>query len=164
MSTDNKLKRPVLNSDNINRNNTFFKKIVNSYANWNADNSVEMEEYENDIISCLTEYNTDGYALARHLYDTVFVEPDSELVHILDDVGYLVRNLNNELTKQWVIENSLTIPSDVIGKKVTYNLSYRKGQGFITTIMNDTYQVTVDENPDKKGGLIVNYENIQLEV
>ena len=65
------------------------------------------------------------------------------------------------MLKQWVKENFLTIPDDVIGKKVNAKQGYKKYENhYITTIRPDTYEVTISDNINKKGGYIVGFENV----
>jgi len=156
-------KRPKLSKENINRENKHFKRVVDQYQKWCIDlGSDEPDEtYEKDIISCLSKYDLDGYALATHLKDTVYLEPDSELVDILDGVSTIKDSLTKEIIKQWTKENFLEIPSDVIGKKVNVKQGYNKYENhYITTIRPDTYEVTVSDKIDKNGGYIVGFENV----
>jgi len=163
MRLGDKVKRPVFNPDKIDRNNPSFKRLVDAYVRWQNDDSVDRSEFENDIIGCLKEFSQDGYALARHLENTIGLEPDTHLVEILDRVHSLKYAMLENLERQWVKENFLEISDDVIGKKVTYKQNWSEGSGFITTINKESYKVTVDTNPDKKGGYVINYENINFE-
>ena len=62
---------------------------------------------------------------------------------------------------RWVKENFLTIPSDVLGKKVNAKQLSRKYENhYITRIKSETYQVTVSDKIDKNGGYIVGFENV----
>jgi len=55
----------------------------------------------------------------------------------------------------------LTIPDDVIGKKVNAKQGIRKYENhYITGIKPETYQVTVSDKIDKNGGYIVGFENV----
>jgi hypothetical protein len=63
--------------------------------------------------------------------------------------------------KQWVKENFLTISDDVVGKKVNAKQGSRKYENlYITGIRPDTYQVTISDNINAKGGRIVGFENV----
>jgi hypothetical protein len=163
MNLKDAVKRPVFDVKKINRENPRFKHLVDSYQKWNSDNDIDepRSTYENDIIECLGHYDLDGFALAQHLKDYVYVEPDSELVHILDDVLFVKSSLEREMLNQWVKENFLTISDDVVGKKVNAKQGIRKYENhYITGIKPDTYQVTISDNIDKKGGYIVGFENV----
>ena len=166
MENSNKLIRPVFNSDNINRSDALFKQIVDDYIEWegNADAQLNRASYENDIIDCLKQFNKDGYALARYLDDKIQIQPDRRLVEILDDVHVVSRQLNDELVRQWVIDNQLKISETVIGKYVKYKQRFTSDSGYITTIKPTTYQVTVDKSPTTAGGWVIDYENIIFEV
>jgi len=103
----------------------------------------------------------DGFALAQHLSEYKYIEPDSELVHILEDVTFVKSSLETEMLSQWVKENFLTIPDDVVGKNVNVKQGIRKYENhYITGIKPETYQVTVSDKIDKNGGYIVGFENV----
>jgi len=157
------VKRPVFDAKTINRENPRFKSLVDSYQKWNQDDyfTEHRSTYENDIIECLEEYDLDGFALAQHLSEYKYIEPDSELVHILEDVTFVKSSLETEMLSQWVMENFLTIPDDVVGKNVNVKQGIRKYENhYITRIKPETYQVTVSDKIDKNGGYIVGFENV----
>jgi hypothetical protein len=57
----------------------------------------------------------------------------------------------------------LTIPDDVVGKKVNAKQGIRKYENhYITGIKPDTYQVTISDNINGKGGYIVGFENVTI--
>ena len=161
-----KLKRPELDVKKINRENKHFKHLVDSYMNWNQprgpyDYDEPRSTYEDDIIECIGYYNWDGFALAQHLSEYKYIEPDSDLVHILEDVISVKSSLEIEIEIQWVKENFLTIPDDVVGKNVNVKQGIRKYENhYITGIKPKTYQVTVSDKIDKNGGYIVGFENV----
>jgi len=163
-----KLKRPELDVKKINRENKHFKHLVDSYMNWNQprgpyDYDEPRSTYEDDIIECIGYYNWDGFALAQHLSEYKYIEPDSDLVHILEDVISVKSSLEIEIEIQWVKENFLTISDDVIGKKVNVKQGYKKYENhYITTIRPDTYEVTISDNINKKGGWVIRYEDVTL--
>ena len=159
------VKRPVFDAKTINRENPRFKSLVDSYQKWNQDDyfTEHRSTYENDIIECLERYDLDGFALAQHLSEYKYIEPDSELVHILEDVTFVKSSLETEMLSQWVKENFLTIPDDVIGKKVNAKHRYNKYENhYITGIKPETYEVTVSDDINKKGGWVIRYEDITL--
>jgi len=164
MKLQDKVNRPKFSRENINRENKHFKRVVDQYQKWCiSDGGYEetRETYENDIIDCLEEYDLDGFALAQYLSECKYIEPDSELVHILEDVTFVKRSLETEMLSQWVMENFLTIPDDVVGKKVNVKQGIRKYENhYITGIKPETYQVTVSDKIDKNGGYIVGFENV----
>jgi len=163
MKLKDAVKRPVFDAKTINRENPRFKSLVDSYQKWNQDDyfTEHRSTYENDIIECLEEYDLDGFALAQHLSEYKYIEPDSELVHILEDVSFVKSSLEIEMLSQWVKENFLTIPDDVVGKNVNVKQGIRKYENhYITGIKPETYQVTVSDKIDKNGGYIVGFENV----
>jgi len=164
MNLKDAVKRPELNSKTINRSNKAFVRMVDSYQKWNE--SITADEpratYEDDIFNCLFEYDLDGYNLAEYLKSKVNLAfCDAELVDILDDMIYVKKSLEDEMLKQWVTENFLTISDDVVGKKVNAKQCSRKYENhYITGIRPDTYQVTISDNINAKGGRIVGFENV----
>ena len=164
MKLKDAVKRPKLSKENINRENKHFKRVVDQYQKWcTSDGGYEetRETYENDIIECLERYDLDGFALAQYLSEYKYIEPDSELVHILEDVTFVKSSLETEMLSQWVKENFLTIPDDVVGKNVNVKQGIRKYENhYITGIKTETYQVTVSDKIDKNGGYIVGFENV----
>jgi hypothetical protein len=164
MNLKDAVKRPVLSEKTVNRSNKAFVRMVDSYQKWNESISADepRETYEDDIFNCLFEYDLDGYNLAEYLKSKVNLAfCDAELVDILDDMIYVKKSLEDEMLKQWVKENFLTIPDDVIGKKVNAKQGYKKYENhYITTIRSDTYEVTISDNINKKGGYIVGFENV----
>jgi hypothetical protein len=164
MKLQDKVTRPKLTKEKVNRENKHFKRVVDQYINWckqGGGYEETRETYEDDIIKCLFEFDHDGYYLATFLNENVYIEPDSELVDILDDVQFVVRSLTEEIIGQWTKENFLEIPSNVIGKKVNAKQGYKKYENhYITGIKPETYEVTVSDDINKKGGWIIRYENI----
>jgi hypothetical protein len=163
MNLKDAVKRPVLSEKTVNRSNKAFVRMVDNYQKWNESITADelRETYEDDIFNCLFEYDLDGYNLAEFLRDKVHLEPDAGLVDILDDMIYVKKSLEDEMLKQWVKENFLTISDDVVGKKVNAKQGIRKYENlYITGIRPDTYQVTISDDPKKYGGYIVGFENV----
>jgi hypothetical protein len=164
MNLKDAVKRPVLSEKTVNRSNKAFVRMVDSYQKWNESITADepRETYEDDIFNCLFEYDLDGYNLAEYLKSKVNLAfCDAELVDILDDMIYVKKSLEDEMLKQWVTENFLTISDDVVGKKVNAKHNLRKYENhYITGIKPETYQVTVSENATKQGGWIVGFENV----
>lgn len=163
MKLHDKVKRPTLSKEKINRDNKHFKRIVDQYERWCVDGGgyETRETYEDDIIKCLFEFDHDGYHLAEFLKEEVHIEPDSELVDILDGVNTAMRSLTNEIVGQWIKENFLEISSDVVGKKVNAKQGYSKYENhYITGIKPETYEVTISDDINKKGGWVIRYEDI----
>ena len=164
MKLQDKVNRPKFDVNKIDVNHPHFKRLVDEYVRWSDDTHYKLcsrEDYENDIRSCIDEYDLDGYHLAEHLKDKVYLEPDANLVDILDDAFYVKNEMMKEITKQWVKENFLVIPDDVVGKKVNCKIGYRKYENhYITTIKPETYEVTIAEDNTRKGGYVVGFEDI----
>ena len=164
MNLKDAVKRPVLSEKTVNRSNKAFVRMVDNYQKWNESITADelRETYEDDIFNCLFEYDLDGYNLAEYLKSKVNLAfCDAELVDILDDMIYVKKSLEDEMLKQWVKENFLTISDDVVGKKVNAKQGSRKYENhYITGIRPDTYQVTISDDSKKYGGYIVGFENV----
>jgi|TARA_R110000868_G_scaffold257971_1_gene515220 hypothetical protein len=165
MKLQDKVTRPKLTKENINRNNKSFKHLVDQYERWckEGGGNEPRSTYEEDIIKCLFEFDLDGYHLAEFLKEEVYIEPDSNLVDILDESFYVKNSLTREILEQWVKENFLDIPHDVIGKKANAKQGYHKYENhYITTIKPKTYEVTLSETSDRPGGYVIGFENITI--
>ena len=165
MKLQDKVNRPKFSRENINRENKHFNRVVDQYEQWcqGGGGYETRETYEEDIIDCLFESDTDGFALAQYLSECKYIEPDSELVYILDDVSIIKDSLTKEIIGKWLKENFLEIPSDVIGKKVNAKQGYKKYENhYITGIKPETYEVTISDDINKKGGWVIRYEDITL--
>ena len=163
MNLKDAVKRPVLSEKTVNRANKAFVRMVDNYQKWNESITADepRETYEDDIFNCLFEYDLDGYNLAEYLKSKVYLEPDAGLVDILDDMIYVKKSLEDEMLKQWVKENFLTISDDVVGKKVNAKQGSRKYENlYITGIRADTYHVTISDKINAKGGYIIGFEDV----
>jgi hypothetical protein len=89
------------------------------------------ETYENDIIDCIFEFDLDRYKLAEFLKYKVYIEPDSNLVDILDGVSTIKDSISTEILSQWVKENFLEIPND-FKTNSQYQIALQKSQLGIT--------------------------------
>ena len=161
----NTVVRPKFDPNKIDRNHKAFKTLVDQYQRWSQSGDIDesRETYENDIIGCLGHYNLDGYQLAKRLESTVYLEADSELVGILDDLFFVKDSLVRSMLKTWVDENSLTIDPSVVGKKVNAKQGFHKYENhYITGIRSETYEVTISTETGKNGGFVIDYENIQF--
>jgi hypothetical protein len=164
MKLDDPVTRPKFSKKMIDREFEPFKRMVNNYAKWNEYGGVDDPiEYENDIVACLLEPDLDGYYLAEFLKNKVWLEPNSELVEILDMASSVKYAIVNNAVKQWVKECCLTIPEDVVGKKVNAKQTgYVYEMHYITGISPETYEVTLSPDENRKGGYIVGFENVEL--
>ena len=163
MKLQDKVNRPKLTKEKVNRDNKAFKRVVDQYERWAREGGgyETRETYEDDIIKCLFESDHDGYHLAEFLKEEGYIEPDSELVDIMDGVSTAMHSLTEEIIGQWTKENFLEIPNDVIGKKVNAKQGYSKYENhYITGINPETYEVNIAEDINKKGGWVIRYENI----
>lgn len=143
------------------------EKLIKEYIIWsNEGEDLPTDDYDlyvEDIINCFDEVETDGYYLATFLKDKSYINPDTNLVNMLDDVYSIKRAITNEITKKWVIDNDMKLPDDIIGKKCNYKSGYKKYEGYyITTVNPFTYTVTIDKSKHRQGGIVCNFEDITI--
>jgi hypothetical protein len=164
MRLQDKVLRPKFDSSKIDSSNKNFKKIVDQYIDWYGDDyKCNREDYENDIRECLSEFDLDGYSLVKYLEDKSFIEPDARLVEILDNSIFVKQSIIREMTIQWVKENFLEIPENVVGKKVNAKMTFRNFTNhYITGIKPETYEVTIKDTPTRNEGYIVGFETVEF--
>ena len=143
------------------------EKLIKEYITWsNEGEDLTTDDYDlyvEDIINCFDEVETDGYYLATFLKDKSYINPDTNLVNMLDEIYSIKRAITNEITKKWVIDNDMKLPDDIIGKKCNYKSGYKKYEGYyITTVNHSTYTVTIDKSKHKQGGIVCNFEDITI--
>lgn len=161
---NDKVKRPVFNANKINADHPKFKKFVDEYVRWFDDFSYEQasrNEYEEDIRECLKQFDLDGYNLCKYLATYSHIDPDSDLVEILDRADSVKRAISEEMINAWIKENFLTIPEEVIGKKINAKQGIRSyNDHYIITIRPETYEIFIDSKPDSRSGYAVGFENV----
>jgi len=144
------------------------KRLVDEYIKWCdggevVTNQTNRHEYEEDIISCFNEFHLDGYYLAKHLEEKSYVDADSQLVELLDDIAQIKRNIKTEIIKKWAIDNDMKLPENIMGSKCKYKLGFVPCmEGFITAARPETYEVCIDKDPSRKGGYIVGFEDVTM--
>ena len=144
------------------------KRLVDEYIKWCdggevVTNQTNQHEYEEDIISCFNEFHLDGYHLAKHLEEKSYVDADSQLVELLDDIAQIKRNIKTEIIKKWAIDNDMKLPENIMGSKCKYKLGFVPCmEGFITAARPETYEVCIDKDPSRKGGYIVGFEDVTM--
>lgn len=151
--------RPKLSVETINRQHKRYLKAWEEYKGWYE---VEGDEAKQDLFDELileSEREPDGYDLAKYCDSYHGIVPDAHLVEILIDFHYVFCALRDEAVENWVKENNLTIPKDVVGRKI--NARFYKDY-FITGINPETYAVTVREDKTKQGGYVVNFEDVKF--
>jgi len=144
------------------------KRLVDEYIKWCdggevVTNQTNRHEYEEDIISCFNEFHLDGYYLAKHLEEKSYVDADSQLVELLDDIAQIKRNIKTEIIKKWAIDNDMKLPDNIMESKCKYKLGFVTGmEGFITAVRPETYEVCIDKDKTRKGGYIVGFEDVTM--
>jgi len=108
------------------------EKLLPDVMEWRGKGDYYQDKILNSIKKAI-RYETDGYAIAKSIDDNGVLEPDSELVEILDQASSYLHTAFSELCTEWVNQNNLTGPA--IGAKVTCTKYSKEGQGEI--IRND---------------------------
>lgn len=110
----------------------------------------------------------DGYSLTKRLECTAGIEGDSEIVEMMDDLLWQLRDALNQAVKDWVKTNNLEPPAG-IGDRVLCQLGgLGHIEGEVTDIKEDTAHIIVYSQSAghvKKGagtnGWVIPYERAQ---
>lgn len=73
-----------------------------------------------DLLEALEDavkFDDDGYEIASSLEGDAYITPDSELVEILDETGFIRYDIHRTLVSEWVKANNLT-PRFKVGDEV----------------------------------------------
>jgi len=148
------------------------KKLVDKYIKWCdggevVTNQSNRQKYEDDIISCLNEYNEDGYRLAKHLEEKTYVEANIDLVDMLGDIAQIKRNIKTESTKEWVKDHNMRLPENIVGCRVTFKIGFiDKKEGIINGMRPETYEVVIKTDDNKhisyNNEYIIPFENVTI--
>jgi hypothetical protein len=135
------------------------------------------DEFQIDIntLKDAIQYNSlNGYVMAQNLENSCGIQPDVELVEILDDVWFIKKEVHDDIVKEWVKDYNIS-PGKKVGDLVTIKCSWKeitetgltKVSGEIVSIDTElaTYLVCCESlGHVKEGvgthGVIVNYEDI----
>lgn len=109
---------------------TAAKNLAPKIIGWWGKDAMELHELEKVLVEELAEQSVmpDGYELARSLEK--HLEPDAELVSILDDADALIYEAMIDLQVEWVKAHGLTGPA--IGSMVRRVLDPKAGAGRVT--------------------------------
>jgi hypothetical protein len=139
-----------------------------------AENATEHETLVKALIDAMRYGHDDGYELSEKLNTSLYINPDAQLVEILDDASHFKYNAYSVVLKKWVADNNIVCPFKLGDKVIYYKKEYRfqTGEpldGEITSIHADTATCTVfveSEGHVKQGvgshGYIVAYEDIGI--
>lgn len=105
----------------------------------------------------------DGYKLAREL-ESYGIDPDSDLVEVLDDVSHHLDDAHSEEVERWVKFMNIR-PERKEGDVVSWTSGRGVLTGTIRTIMEERayYVIAPPEDPkfQNGGGYMVNYEDVR---
>lgn len=93
--------------------------VIKQINNWIGDDAYKFDERDQDklIGIILNKRYFDGYQMCRELERVFAIDPDSNLVDILNDVVSLHDDLFDKAIKDWVIANNI-VPLRRMGEKV----------------------------------------------
>lgn len=112
--------------------------------------------------------DSNGYSFAKNLDNQGLVDPDPELVEILDSYWYLRSSMHDDAVKQWVKDHAIALPEWAAeGVKVLATGSgYLKAPGIIARLDPDMARLVVclDEDAEKPGhiGIYFIAENVEV--
>ena len=102
-------------------------------------------------------YDRDAYQIARNL-ERQFWSPDGELVEILNSAYRALDDAENDLVKEWVESQGVTVPF-YVGQIVEFFSGAKQRTGTITAIQADVAKCVVAPPDDPKfkagGGYVV---------
>ena len=88
--------------------------ILTDWESGCGDDPDDLIEMAKDVVD---HYEDDGYALAKMLEDSHYLNPDTELVNALEEVGRIKSAATRATVERWVRDNEITCPFE-IGTKV----------------------------------------------
>lgn len=153
--------RPKMFDDEITRAAAL--KIVPALRTWLGKDADHYEDGElaRDIANC-SSYRDDGYEIARAM-DRLGYAADSELVGLLDAIGFRRSEAHREAVKIWAAANPID-PAFTIGDRVK---SETQGPGEVVDILRDRaqYLVKCDKSSAEQGygGTYLNFEDVLAE-
>ncbi len=159
--------RPKLKDLEIDWTDEFAQKILKQYINW-SDESDE-NHLKDDLHKCfehmtLRGLNTEnGFTLAVFLTDELNCEGDERLVDILGLMPDLLKKLFDKKIKEWVVNNNLSIPENVLGQNVIAKTGFQTIEGPIVNIIQEKHTVWIGkpgQSIDVKSGRVVDWESV----
>lgn len=163
------IKRPKFSEDQIDYTAPDVQRLISSYCDWldDCNEGSSDEECISDIkkvferISRYGIYTDDGFSLVKYMEDHLYLIGDSNLVEIINDAPDIAQSHHRAAIRDWIDENNLIIPENIIGSKCITDGRY-KGM-YVVGIRGDEYKVVLNENQNKTGGYIVEFESLQFE-
>lgn len=147
------LKRPTRHDEGVVREAA--KLIAAECGRWDSDTGPE--EWIEDLVKVRHHWD-DGYKFARALENSCHVDPDADLVDILDGAYSHLAMVHDRETRKWVGIVGFQ-PAHAVGDVVTCS----QGTGPINDIRVETAQYVVDVKRSGNGGYIINAEDIEAD-
>lgn len=93
-------------------------ELLYSWApEWSDDELIETAQY------LYKQIDYSGYELAKKLEDKFLINPNSQLVELLEDIPYIKREALDEQVKAWVAQEHIE-PKHKVGAEVKVNVKY----------------------------------------
>lgn len=139
---DVKTKRPSYYDDEVTA--YVAEKLADDVTNWLDVHDENWDQERIEVVECLKDeyhYGIDAYDFAKELEWRGF-DCDRELVEILDDAGWYVREIHKKRLKEWVEENDVRPPYE-IGNHIRYKWNNKEFVGEIYEIDDEEARFNV---------------------
>ena len=149
----------------------FYKKIANEIKKYNYSAS-DLDDIIEDM-KALHPFNDTGYEMAKKLeesWSNAEYEIDSDFIEYLEGIEWKYRGLIEENVKSWVKAHNpqpkLKVGDQIfIEHSLCFGKNLQKGKtAYINCIKEDIACYLVDENPHRKGGTVLNFEQVESKV
>ena len=131
------------------------KELAKRLAEWSkgVDDSTDEEGWADvaHYVAGECQVEPDGYKLARDIEDRFHVDPDFELVELLDNANFVVKQEMETAINRWVAETKPACPfaigDHVLCKPLRSCASRQEFRGTVVDIWYRTAQVVVSSAP-----------------
>lgn len=127
------------------------KEIAKRLAEWSegVDDSTDEEGWA-DVAHYVVgecQVEPDGYHLARDIEDRFHVDPDFELVELLDNANFVVKQELEAAINRWVAESKLVCPFAIGDQVLCKPPRSKEFRGTVVDIWYGAAQVVVNDAP-----------------
>lgn len=159
-------KRPTLFDDDVTKE--VVELVLPKVIQWMGENldQQELESLRHDLMDSM-DHEDEGYQIAKNLEHEACIQPDRELVEILDHASFDRYNVLKEKVKAWVAKEGVVVTQEVdqrVRVKDGYHLRGKVGK--VVRVEPETAEVVVklDEDTDPRptsGGYILPTERLE---
>lgn len=144
-----------------------FKELAKQVMSYGLVNrNADLEEIINDLSTLRI---SDGYDMTKELENSYSLQNDydcdSMMVDALDGASSHLCELKRKNVKQWVLD---TKPKRIFNKGFSFPVNRDLGHHFkdggeyyVTGFNEDQAYYTIDKNPERKGGVCIDYERLE---